>query len=99
MSDFTTSFWSLYVAGLTLVSVLACGLLLWITARKKVAASKMSFDHKVEHLVLAIAGRQPTPRERRAAAELLKAAGDRESVALDDLWWSLQNSSDSIFDR
>lgn len=66
---------------------------------KKVAASKMSFDHKVEHLVLAVAGRQPTPRERRAAADLLRAAGDRESVALDDLWWSLQNSSDSIFDR
>ena len=40
MSDFTTSFWSLYVAGATLASVLACGLLLWITARKKVAASK-----------------------------------------------------------
>jgi cytochrome c oxidase cbb3-type subunit III len=40
MSDFTTSFWSLYVAGATLASVLACGLLLWITARKKVTPSK-----------------------------------------------------------
>ena len=28
-----------------------------------------------------------------------RAAADRESVALNDLWWSLQNSSDSIFDR
>jgi len=40
MSDFITGFWSLYVAGITLASVLACGLLLWVTARKKVAASK-----------------------------------------------------------
>lgn len=66
---------------------------------KKIAASKMSFDQKVEHLVLAVAGRQPTSREQRAAADLLRAAGDRQAVALDDLWWSLQNSSDSIFDR
>jgi cytochrome c oxidase cbb3-type subunit 3 len=40
MSDFTTGFWSMYVAVATLVSVLACGLLLWITARKKVTPSK-----------------------------------------------------------
>lgn len=36
MSDFTANFWSVYVAGLTLVSILACLLLLWVTARKKV---------------------------------------------------------------
>jgi cytochrome c oxidase cbb3-type subunit 3 len=36
MSDFNDNFWSVYVAGLTLVSILACLLLLWITARKKV---------------------------------------------------------------
>jgi cytochrome c oxidase cbb3-type subunit 3 len=36
MSDFTNSFWSLYVAGLTIVSIIACVLLLWITARKKI---------------------------------------------------------------
>jgi len=36
MSDFTDSFWSVYVAGLTLVSILACLLLLWVAARKKV---------------------------------------------------------------
>ena len=38
MSDFTTHFWSVYVAGLSLVSIVACLLLLWITARKKVPA-------------------------------------------------------------
>ncbi|MBL0421040.1 cytochrome-c oxidase, cbb3-type subunit III [Ramlibacter sp. AW1] len=38
MSDFNGDFWSVYVAGLTLVSIVACLLLLWITARKKVAA-------------------------------------------------------------
>jgi cytochrome c oxidase cbb3-type subunit III len=36
MSDFNADFWSVYVAGLTLLSVLACVALLWITARKKV---------------------------------------------------------------
>jgi cytochrome c oxidase cbb3-type subunit III len=39
MSDFDNNFWSVYVAGLTLVSILACLLLLWITARKKVVAN------------------------------------------------------------
>ena len=39
MSDFTTNFWSLYVAALTLLSIGACLLLLWITARKKIVSS------------------------------------------------------------
>ena len=39
MSDFTGNFWSVYVAVLTLVSIFACLLLLWITARKKVTPS------------------------------------------------------------
>ncbi|KQR45914.1 cytochrome-c oxidase, cbb3-type subunit III [Acidovorax sp. Leaf160] len=39
MSDFTHNFWSLYVAGITLAGILACGLLLWITSRKKVQAT------------------------------------------------------------
>jgi len=36
MSDFTTGFWSVYVAGLSIVGIVGCLLLLWITARKKV---------------------------------------------------------------
>jgi cytochrome c oxidase cbb3-type subunit 3 len=39
MSDFTHGFWSVYVAGFTLVGIAACLLLLWITARKKVKAT------------------------------------------------------------
>jgi len=39
MSDFTSNFWSIYVAGLTLVSILACLVLLWVTARKKIPAT------------------------------------------------------------
>jgi cytochrome c oxidase cbb3-type subunit III len=39
MSDFTANFWSVYVAGITMVSILACLLLLWVTARKKVVPS------------------------------------------------------------
>ncbi|MEJ5990058.1 cytochrome-c oxidase, cbb3-type subunit III [Ramlibacter sp. PS3R-8] len=38
MSDFTNGYWSLFVAGVTLAGILACLLLLWITARKKVPA-------------------------------------------------------------
>lgn len=38
MSDFTSGFWSLFVAGVTVAGILACLLLLWVTARKKVPA-------------------------------------------------------------
>lgn len=39
MSDFTSNFWSLYVAGMTIFGILACLLLLWITARKKIVSA------------------------------------------------------------
>ena len=39
MSDFTSNFWSLYVAGLTILGILGCGILLWVTARKKVESA------------------------------------------------------------
>jgi cytochrome c oxidase cbb3-type subunit 3 len=39
MSDFNADFWSVYVAAATLAGILACLLLLWITARKKVTAT------------------------------------------------------------
>jgi len=39
MSDFTSNFWSVYVAALTLIGIFACLILLWVTARKKVASS------------------------------------------------------------
>lgn len=39
MSDFTSNFWSFYVAGITLAGIVGCVLLLWVTARKKVAAT------------------------------------------------------------
>jgi len=39
MSDFTSNFWSVFVAGITLVSIFACVVLLWLTARKKVPAT------------------------------------------------------------
>ncbi|RCX11579.1 cytochrome-c oxidase, cbb3-type subunit III [Extensimonas vulgaris] len=39
MSDFTSDFWSHYVAGITIIGIVACFLLLWTTARKKVASS------------------------------------------------------------
>lgn len=35
MSDFTSNFWSMFVAGLTLVSILACLVLLWFSGKTK----------------------------------------------------------------
>jgi len=35
MSDFTSSFWSFYVAGITLCSILACLLLLWFSGKAR----------------------------------------------------------------
>ena len=39
MNDFINHFWSNYVAIASVVSIFACALLLWLTARKRVAAS------------------------------------------------------------
>ena len=45
MSDFFNNGWSLFVAGATLVSLLACAALLWIAARRKVMAADNSTGH------------------------------------------------------
>jgi cytochrome c oxidase cbb3-type subunit 3 len=45
MSDFDSGFWSLFVAGGTLVSVVACGLLLASLSRRKVAADPDKTGH------------------------------------------------------
>ena len=39
MSDFTTNFWSIYVAGITLVSIIACLVLLVITGKIKASTA------------------------------------------------------------
>ena len=39
MSDFTSNFWSVFVTTLTLVGIIACGLLLWLAGRKKVIST------------------------------------------------------------
>lgn len=45
MSDFTSAFWSLFVAGVTLVSIVACGLLLQSLSRRKVASDPEKTSH------------------------------------------------------
>ena len=35
MSDFTSNFWSYYVAGITIVSIAACALLLWFSGKAR----------------------------------------------------------------
>ncbi|WP_066267639.1 cytochrome-c oxidase, cbb3-type subunit III [Hydrogenophaga palleronii] len=47
MSDFTSEFWSWYVAGLTLISILACLVLLWISGTTKV---KSADDNTTGHV-------------------------------------------------
>jgi len=39
MSDFTSNFWAVWVAGITLAGIIGCGILLWVTARKKVVSA------------------------------------------------------------
>jgi len=45
MSDFDSSLWSLFVAGTTLVSIVACGLLLAALSRRKVASDPDKTGH------------------------------------------------------
>lgn len=40
MSDFTSDFWHYYVAGITLVSIIACAVLLWISGTTKAATNE-----------------------------------------------------------
>ncbi len=40
MSDFVNNFWSVYVSGITMVGILACLILLFVTARKKVVSDE-----------------------------------------------------------
>ena len=40
MSDFTHGFWSWYVAAISLVSILACALLLWLAGKARVPAGE-----------------------------------------------------------
>jgi cytochrome c oxidase cbb3-type subunit 3 len=47
MSDFVNNFWSHYVTVLTIVSILACALLLWLTARVR---AKPSADNTTGHV-------------------------------------------------
>jgi len=35
MSDFTSNFWSVYVAGVTVIGIVACLLLLWFSGKAK----------------------------------------------------------------
>ncbi len=47
MSDFTHGFWSLFVAGITVVSILACLLLLWFSGKAK---AMTAYDNTTGHV-------------------------------------------------
>ena len=42
MNEFTSGFWSAYIAVLTIASILACGVLLWKLSTKRLAAGQNS---------------------------------------------------------
>ena len=42
MSDFASGFWDLYVGIITIVSILACGVLLWVQSTSRTSASETS---------------------------------------------------------
>ena len=47
MSDFTSDFWSVYVAGITIVSIVACLLLLWMSGK---ARAMTASDNTTGHI-------------------------------------------------
>ena len=63
---------------------------------KSIAATSMPFEKKVEHLFFAALARQPVAREQQAAADLLKSSGSDQRAALEDLWWALLTSNESV---
>jgi hypothetical protein len=66
---------------------------------KRVAASKLSFEKKVEHLFLSAVSREPTRREQAAAAEVLQSSGGDQAAALEDIWWALASSNECTLDQ
>jgi hypothetical protein len=59
----------------------------------------MPFENKVVHLFSTAIARPPTQREARTAAELLAASSDDQAGVLEDVWWSLVNSSECVLER
>ena len=47
MSDFVNGFWSVYVALITLVSVVGCGVLLWTQSRARTNAAGETDNERV----------------------------------------------------
>ena len=50
MSDFTNGFWPWYVAGISLVSILACALLLWLAGKATVNGNPVANDNTTGHV-------------------------------------------------
>ena len=50
MSDFTNGFWPWYVAGISLVSILACALLLWLAGKATVNGNPGANDNTTGHV-------------------------------------------------
>jgi hypothetical protein len=66
---------------------------------KKIAASKLSFDKKVEHVFALALSREPSRREFLAAANVLTSGKGDEAAALEDIFWAIQNSNEFIMDH
>jgi Protein of unknown function (DUF1549)/Protein of unknown function (DUF1553) len=66
---------------------------------KTVAASKLNFSQKIEHLFLSALSRQPTPGESQVASRILANSKGNETIALEDVWWAILNSNEFILDH
>lgn len=66
---------------------------------KSLSESPLKPEEKVAHLFLAALSRDPSPREREAAAKLLAFHKGNLAAALEDIWWALLNSNEFILDH
>lgn len=53
-----------------------------------IALSKLSRREKAEHVILAVTGRRPTPKELSSAVEILRSQASNELLGLRDIWWA-----------
>ncbi len=65
---------------------------------RRLVASKLSRSEKIDHLFLAAVARKPTREEGMLVYDLVDLnAGDHDAT-LQDIWWSLSNSSEYLLD-
>lgn len=65
----------------------------------KVVSSSMSTKQKIEYLYLAGLARKPEREELGWASQLVRAHQGNQANAMQDIWWSILNSNEFIFNH